>query len=161
MADVDLAAQSQFFADLDQKPAVLGVETAQGPVKPPVRGVVKWVGIAAVVLEQIQNIPEIVRVFQTQDTTDLAWGMIIVGVLSSAAWAYYAGRTKDRWLLISSIMSGVSFLVLLGQKIAYDKPKDTGRGGRRVLTGKQKRKAWQRHGSFMQTIDTLNSLARF
>jgi uncharacterized protein with PQ loop repeat len=75
----------------------------------------------AIILETLITIPQIVDNHKRKSATGLSLYLIVLGLLASILTALYAVLKFDNLIVLSSLVSTSLFVVLLGQKLYYDR----------------------------------------
>jgi uncharacterized protein with PQ loop repeat len=85
------------------------------------------IGYIATFLGLVQNVPQIFKNMRDRDTRELSIFTVGLGIIISILWYIYAIQNKDVPLQLSSILTGITFAVLLWQKFLFGKHDETHR----------------------------------
>jgi MtN3 and saliva related transmembrane protein len=81
------------------------------------------IGLIAGILTSFEAIPQIVRALRTHHTADLSWGMLTMSVIGLALWCIYGIMISDLWIILSTGVTVLLYIVLIIIKWVLDVPK--------------------------------------
>jgi len=75
------------------------------------------IGIFAGVLTSISFLPQVIKLFKNKTKSDITWVTLILCIIGQILWISYGGLSNDKILLLFSVITLITFILLMISKI--------------------------------------------